>query len=106
MCSSDLPPLSAGKFLPEGTFITGRGGSLVLSDAGDAIFVPRGDHAASLSPVMLLPCQRLEQMLAAREVNGAETTFAVSGQVFTYRGGNYMLPATMTIEFDRGNLGR
>jgi hypothetical protein len=95
---TDVPPLSTGKFLPEGTFITGRSGSLFLSDAGDAIFVPRGDHAAALAPVMLLPCQRLEQMLAAREVNGAETTFAVSGQVFTYRDREFLLPTLFAVE--------
>jgi hypothetical protein len=56
------------------------------------IFIPLGSSAATSNPVVLLPCQKLEQMLAAKATNGERTQFTVAGQVFTYRDREYVLP--------------
>ena len=90
---SEAAPITAGRFLAEGTFISNRTGTLLVSDAGDVIFVPKGDSLdKGHPPVMLLPCQKLEQMLAAKSVNGDQSLFVVSGQMFTYRDRQFLLP--------------
>ena len=90
---SEASPITPGRFLAEGTFISNRTGTLLLSDAGDVIFVPKGDSLEKgHPPVMLLPCQKLEQMLAAKSVNGDQSLFVVSGQMFTYRDRQFLLP--------------
>lgn len=90
---SEAAPITPGRFLAEGTFVSNRIGTLLLSDAGDVIFVPKGDSLEKgYPPVMLLPCQKLEQMLAAKSVNGDQSLFVVSGQMFSYRDRQFLLP--------------
>ncbi len=89
----DNAPISAGRFLAEGTFVANRTGTLLVSDASDVIFVPKGESLEKgHPPVMLLPCQKLEQMLGARSVNGDQSLFVISGQMFTYRDRQFLLP--------------
>jgi hypothetical protein len=90
---SEAGPIMPGRFLAEGTFISNRTGTLLQSDAGDIIFVPKGDSLEKgHPPVMLLPCQKLEQMLAAKSINGDQSIFVISGQMFTYRDRQFLLP--------------
>lgn len=93
--SQDPASLPSAKFMPEGTFVTDREGKLVVTDSGDVILVP---VAGSDLPLMVvLPCQRLEQMLASRAANGPESKFLLSGQVFVYRGREFLLPTLFAI---------
>jgi hypothetical protein len=95
---TEAPPITAGRFLPEGTFVTERTGSLLLTEGGDAIFIPRGESASKdLGPVVLLPCQRLEQMIAAKASHGDQIEYTIAGQVFTYREREFILPTIFAI---------
>lgn len=78
----------------EGTFLVRQRGSLVKLRGGEWAFVfhrdPRGQAER---PMILLRSQHLARMqqLAGRQPDAA--TFLVSGQVFAYRGVNYLLVA-------------
>lgn len=76
------------KLLPEGTFVTDRVGRIVLADTGDIIFVPDAQEAL----LVLLPSQRLEQLLTSRTASGDSTRYRIAGQVFQYRTRTFMLP--------------
>ncbi|MCX5691280.1 MAG: hypothetical protein NTV94_16080 [Planctomycetota bacterium] len=69
-----------------------------MTESGDAIFIPRGESAAKdLGPVVLLPCQRLEQMIAAKASHGDQIEYTIAGQVFTYREREFILPTIFAI---------
>ena len=89
----------AATSLPEGTFVIDRVGKVVVAETGDVIFVPVAESAAAGQPLMvLLPSQRLEQMLASRAVNGEEVSFRIAGQVFTYRDRAFLLPSMFAVQ--------
>ena len=46
----------------------------------------------------------LETMERTVREQGDDIPFVVTGQVFIYRGANYLLPTIVKREFDRGNL--
>lgn len=102
------PGLKQPKLRREGEMIVNRRGRLARgAGGGQVLFVFDADSQQTQeAPVVLLPCQVLQNMEDLVQERGERIAFSVSGQVFTYRGGNYMLPTTMTIEFDKGNLGR
>jgi hypothetical protein len=81
-------PAVGGKMLPEGTFVTDRVGKIVMADTGDAVFIPENGDAV----VVMLPSQRLEQLLTSRTASGDGTRYRVAGQVFSYRTRTFMLP--------------
>lgn len=91
----DPAALPSAKFMPEGTFVTDREGKLIVADSGDVILVP--SPSSDLPLMVVLPCQRLEQMLASRAANGPESSFLLSGQVFVYRGREFLLPTLFSI---------
>jgi len=106
------PPAGEGasaekpKLLPEGTFIVNRRGRIMRSsDGAHVMFVFEADQPdAPETPMILMPCRKLEDMEDYVEKHGDQTTFRLSGQVHTYRGANYLLPTMMVIDIDRGNL--
>jgi hypothetical protein len=89
----------------EGELVTARRGRLLHSPAGHAIFTFEGDGPGSPEPPMIVqPCHMLEEMEAAAQERGDRIVFVVSGQVFTYRGANYLLPTMMHVATDQGNI--
>lgn len=90
----------------EGQFVTARTGRLVRSaDGSHALFVFDADQAGSPEPPMILhACKLLETMEKTVLKQGDDVPFVISGQVFVYRGANYLLPTIVKREFDRGNL--
>jgi hypothetical protein len=100
---SDLPQ---AELKDEGQFIVARTGRLVRSaDGSQALFVLDSDGpGASEPPMILQACKMLETMEKTVREQGEKAPFVVTGQVFTYRGANYLLPTIVKREFDRGNL--
>ena len=91
----------------EGQFIVNRRGHIQRTGAGggQVLFVFEADNEQSPeTPMVLVPCQMLQNMEDIVYERGETTTFLLSGQVLTYRGTNYLLPSMMKIALDRGNL--
>ena len=100
------PGLAQPKLRREGEFIPIRRGRIVRSASAEQImFVFEADakHAQE-PPMFLMPCQKLENMERIVVERGDKQIFQISGQVFTYRGANYLLPMVMKLAVDKGNL--
>ena len=90
----------------EGEFIIARTGRLIRSgDGSHALFVLDSDGPGAPEPPLILQaCKLLETMEQTVKELGENVPFVITGQVFTYRGANYLLPTIVKREFDRGNL--
>ncbi|MEO0475984.1 MAG: hypothetical protein AAF085_08475 [Planctomycetota bacterium] len=90
----------------EGQFVIARTGRLVRSaDGSQALFVLDADGPGAPEPPMILQaCKLLETMEKTVQEQGENVPFVITGQVFMYRGANYLLPTIVKREFDRGNL--
>lgn len=101
------PDLPAGKLMREGSFIITRRGRLMRAGNGAAqwLFAFEADKDQLADPPMyLMPCRMLEDMENLASKHDRSILFVVSGQVFTYRKANYLLPTMMKIAPRRGNL--
>lgn len=100
------PGLPAPRLRREGESIPLRRGRLVRSPIdSQMLFAFEADGRTSAeAPLILMPCSALENMERHVAERGDQLVFLVSGQVFTYRGANYLLPSVWTIPPDRGNL--
>lgn len=110
-----VPGMAAADFgvpgarrMREGAFISRRPGVLVHIPSGEWVFVPRPivessndgtdgpPRAASLDrPLIVLPSQTLERLEAAMatvEEGRGRTSAVLSGQIFSYREREYLLP--------------
>jgi hypothetical protein len=90
----------------EGEFIVNRKGHLVrAAHGGHVIFVFDADseHAPD-PPMVVVPCQMMQNMEDLVQERGDTLTFILSGQVLTYRGVNYLLPTMMKLAIDQKNL--
>ncbi|MFK7790623.1 MAG: hypothetical protein AB8C95_14160 [Phycisphaeraceae bacterium] len=90
----------------EGQFIIARTGRMIRSaDGSQALFVLDSDGPGAPEPPMILQaCKLLETMEKTVQQQGEDVPFVITGQVFMYRGANYLLPSIVKREFDRGNL--
>lgn len=90
----------------EGEFLISRTGRLIRSaDGSQALFVLDADQQGAAEPPMILhACKLLQTMEKTVREQGDEIPFIVTGQVFIYRGANYLLPTIVKREFDLGNL--
>jgi len=90
----------------EGEFIVNRRGRLTRApDGGAVLFQFVGDNPDSPEPPMVMQkCRMLQSMEELVAKRGDDAVFIVSGQVFTYRGANYLLPTMMKVAVERGNL--
>lgn len=90
----------------EGEFVVERRGRLIhTAGASNVMFAFDSDSRISPEPPMLLlPCQLLQSMENLSQERGDRVTFVLTGQVFTYRGANHLLPTTMKLAIDKGNL--
>lgn len=102
------------KLVREGAYLFNRAGRItrglggaVGGEAQNLMFAFEADGQDPESaepPMMLLPCKLLELMEDSVAERGDQVVFVVSGRVHTFRGANYLLPTTMTLPFDLGNL--
>jgi hypothetical protein len=75
----------------EGSFLVERRGSMIKLPTGERVIVFFADEKGRRErPMVLVACQRLQQM--EQMVGDDGVAFVVTGQVFVYRGVNYLLP--------------
>ncbi len=79
--------------LHEGAFLADQPGRLVTIGGGESAFVfDRTDAGRAVPPMSLLRSTTLMRMEQIRDARAGEARFRVSGQVFLYKGRNYLLP--------------
>lgn len=88
--------------IPEGTFLAARRGRVVRAANGDWVFTVDSDAqavgaGAGEPPMTLLACQNLAVIERTAEQRGEAITFTVSGQVFSYRDRNFLLPTMYVV---------
>ncbi len=107
MAASDFGVPGARR-LREGAFISRRPGTLIQIPSGDWVFVPRplagakgGEESSVKSaafvdrPIVVLPSQaleRLENAMRTMEAGKERPLALLSGQIFSYRDREYLLP--------------
>lgn len=97
--SADDPDLRSPRpLLPEGSFLSGQEGTLVLTTAGDRLFVfLPSENETPITAIILVPCGELARMeRAAREAGSEYAIFKVTGQILVYHRRNYLLPTAWT----------
>ncbi|MBL0869607.1 MAG: hypothetical protein IBJ18_03415 [Phycisphaerales bacterium] len=96
--------IPTAKLLREGTFVTSKRGRMTRGGSGDWQINFDADAEGRIDPPMgLMPCMNLQAMEKLVEKGGDSVTFTISGQVFLYKGRNYLLP-TMYIVNRKGDL--
>lgn len=96
--------IPTAKLLREGTFVTSKRGRMTRAGSGDWQISFDADAEGRIDPPMgLMPCMNLQAMEKLVEKGGDSVTFTISGQVFLYKGKNYLLP-TMYIVNRKGDL--
>lgn len=89
---------SNGRLLREGSFIANRKGRMLRASSGDWAMTFDADASGPADPPMILmPCLNLMAMEKIAERASDGLTFSVSGQVFVYKGKNYLLPTMYVI---------
>ena len=90
----------------EGEFVISRKGRVVATpDGGRTLFHFEADAESSPeAPMVLLQCRLLQNMEDIVHQRGDQAVFIITGQVFVYRGANYLLPTMFTLSIDKGNL--
>ncbi len=94
------------QLLRDGEFIINRRGRLVVGSSGTQLlfaFEADGENSPE-APMVLQPCQMLQSMEELVKERGDRVVFIVSGQVYAYRGANFLLPTMMKLAADKGNL--
>lgn len=96
-----------GEPMTEGRLIVARRGRVVRTARGgwEFIFTADADGAGD-APMTILPCMLLEQMQRDALRPAARDSLLVSGEVYTYRGRNYLLPTLYQIHSPSANLQR
>ncbi|HVT82821.1 MAG TPA: hypothetical protein VHM90_19440 [Phycisphaerae bacterium] len=87
------PALGSDGMLREGQQLLARSGRLKKDEAGNSVFVFDERQEPHYPPMQVFPSHRLERMedvAFADGRNGADTLFAINGEVSQYRGKNYL----------------
>jgi hypothetical protein len=99
------PGLPAPTLRREGEFVLQRRGRLIRSEGAQPMFSFDADGPkAAEAPMYLLPCRLLQNMEELVREQGDQTVFILTGQVFVYRGANYLLPTLIKPAVEKGNL--
>ncbi|MBI1371978.1 MAG: hypothetical protein GC159_04355 [Phycisphaera sp.] len=101
------PALPTGPLRPQGSLVISRRGRMIRASGGMTpwAFVFESDGPTLKDPPMfLMPCEELQQMEQVIDRKQDRAVFEVSGEVYVYRGANYLLPTRMGEVQDRGNL--
>ena len=90
----------------EGEFVPLRRGRIVRAPGSNQVmFVFDADsRQAPEPPMFIMPCQELESIERIVAERGDKIVLNLAGQVFTYRGANYILPGPWNLVADKGNL--
>jgi hypothetical protein len=93
------------RLLREGTFLSSRRGRLTRSVAGELLFTFDADARGRADPAMvMLPSQNLQAMERVIERAGETVTFTVSGQVYVYKGRNFLMPTLYQVNRRTGEV--
>ncbi len=93
----------------EGEFIINRRGRLIRATGAGLTYMfafDADEKSSPEAPMFIMPCQHLQSMESMVRERGDKVVFQLSGQIFTYRGANYVLPTMWKLSIDRGNLQR
>lgn len=101
------PGMPKPKLRREGEFVVNRQGRLLRSNDGQhMVFAYKSDSKIQPEPPMIVvPCQLLQNMEEMMLERGDQITFSITGQILSYHGTNYILPTMMKPAIDMGNLG-
>ena len=100
------PGLEKPQLRREGEFVRGRRGRLVRATGSNQMlfqFEADGEQSPE-APMVMLPCRMLQSMEDIVVERGDQIVFTVTGQVFVYRGSNYLLPTVVTQAVNKANL--
>lgn len=87
-----------GRLLREGTFIASRRGRVIKATGGEWQFhFDTGPDNKADAPMGLMPCLNLQAIEKLAERGSEALSFTVSGQVFVYKGRNFLLPTMYTV---------
>lgn len=100
--TSGGPGVPLGKFVPEGTFLSGTPGAIVRSPGGAYLFVPSaaGEGLAKAVPMVLMPNQRLSQVASAFNSGDTAVATSVSGQAFVFHNRQYLLLSVFSMSHE------
>lgn len=100
------PGAAKPKLRREGEFVPLRRGRIVRAPGSNQVmFVFDADsRQAPEPPMFIMPCQELESIERIVAERGDKIVLNLAGQVFTYRGANYILPGQWNMVADKGNL--
>ena len=101
------PGVKNTRLLREGQFIITRRARMIRANGGMTPWVLSFDadkDGMQDPPMFVMPCRTLEDMEKIAAERGEGVTFIMSGQVFVYRGANYILPTLMKLAPERTNL--
>ncbi len=102
---ADTQATTGTKLLREGTFLTARRGRVARGVTGELLFTFDADaQGRSDGPMVLLPCMNLAGMEKILDRAGESVTFTLSGQVFVYKGRNYILPTLYQVNRRGGDV--
>lgn len=87
----------SGPLIREGTFLVSRRGRLVEQPEGWTLYFDPDAEGQADSPMIVMPGTTLAGMRRLVESRPERTTFLVSGEVFVYRGRNYLRPTVYTL---------
>lgn len=86
------------RLLREGTYLTSRRGRMSRSTGNEWVYSFDADAKGKADPAMILmPCMNLQNMERVVERTGEGVNFTISGQVFVYKGRNYLLPTMYVV---------
>lgn len=91
--------------IEENTIIVNRRGRIRRNENGAFVFIFDADSTGLADPPMtLLPCLLLERLQSQFKRGGNETTMLISGNVYAYRGRNFLLPTVYRLERENRNI--
>jgi hypothetical protein len=84
--------------LAERSILTLRRGSVIRLPTGDLVVVFHPDQEGKADrPMVLLPCQKLQQLEHLLDNRTEPPVFLITGQVYAYQGINYLLPTAYSL---------
>jgi hypothetical protein len=91
-------PAQGGRLLREGTFLASRRGRVIKTTGGEWQFhFDTGPENKADAPMVLMPCLNLQAIEKLADRGSEALSFTVSGQVFVYKGRNYLLPTMYSV---------
>ena len=96
--AAEVAPVTIGRLQREGTFLASRRGRVIKAPSGEWQYhFDTGPDNRLDAPMVLMPCLNLQAIEKLAERGGEALSFSMSGQVFVYKGRNFLLPTLYTV---------